>query len=291
VSENQDLRGQIKTDIRILGTQNWRMKGGGAAQADGYCGRMEMDRHAANVYQMAFWPLWYDKSNPGSIRFQTYAAIAYGAQGVVCFAYTPSLPPWGPDGPARKAHAPLARYVREVVGPRVLGTRSSGVLHSTGMGPKAQRTNRWVARMDENLVAGTLYVETQLAEEKNGRPPDYVMVVHKRFAPREEPPPAKLHIDFMPAIVAVEVLEPPAESGGAKLRRIEPGFHSAVDLLCGDGRLLVVQPELKDLLGPQAAAYRTLCERASRLAAKANDQASPLPAGTTDQAAAAKSTG
>jgi hypothetical protein len=281
------LRGQIKTDIRILGTQNWRMKGGGTPQADGYCGRMEMDRQAANTYQMAFWPLWYDKSNPGSIRFQTFAAIAYGAQGVVCFAYTPSLPPWAPDGPARKAHAPMAQYVREVVGPHVLGTRSSSVVHSTGMGPQAKRTNRWVARMDDDLLAGTLYTDKRLPDEKSGRPPDYVMLVHKRFTTGDEPAPRTVRVDFTPAIIAVEVLLPRVADSGAAVRRIEPGFSAAVDLLCGDGRLLVVNPELKDVLGEQAAAYRALCERAGKLAEEARGRSSP-GAGTGAEAASAK---
>jgi len=261
VSENQDTRNQIKTDLRILGTQNWRMKRGDLAGANGYCGRMEMDRNVANIYGMSFWPLWYGLSSPASIRFQIYSAIAYGAQGVVCFAYTPIKPNWGPNGMCTKAHAYAASYVHEVIGRHVLGTRSQGVLHAEKMG---DAKHPWVARMDAGLIAGLLQVEQAERNKDKPQPPDYVMLVRKQFSGPDKP--STLWADFTPAIRAVEVLQRKTGGPGSGLRRIEPGFHAAVDLLLGDGRLLIVNPDLKDALGELEKPYLDLCKKGSELA-------------------------
>ncbi|KKK89020.1 hypothetical protein LCGC14_2737320, partial [marine sediment metagenome] len=191
-----ELRGQIRSDIRILGTQNKRMGGGTARAANGYCGRMEMDRHAANMYRMSFWPLWYDMTSAGSVRFQLYSAIAYGAQGVVCFAYTPNRSHWKPTGRTYKAHAHAAAYVHNVIGRHVLGMRSMGVLHSTGMGSKARRSNAWVLRMDDDLIAGMLFAGKRYYAKDPDKVPNYVMVVHKRFVRGPEPAARVARVDF-----------------------------------------------------------------------------------------------
>ena len=294
VSENHDLRGQIKSDIRILGTQNWRMKGGTVRGANGYCGRMEMDRHAANMYGMSFWPLWYDMTSAGSIRFQIYSAIAYGAQGVVCFAYTPIRPHWKPTGRVYKGHAHAASYVHDVIGSHVLGTRSMGVLHSTRAGGKA-KPNKWVARMDDGLIAGILFAEKRFRAKDPEKVPNYVMVIRKEFVRGPEPPAKRMRVDFAENIPVVEVLERKTGTGADSLRVFEPAFSAPVELLTGDGRLLTVNPDLAPL-GDLAAPYPALCKRMSLLAAavregKASDFAKKAAAIRKDVAALAKKAG
>lgn len=268
VSENQDTRNQVKTDLRILGTQNWRMKRGDVRGANGYCGRMEMDRHVANIYRMSFWPLWYGMANRGSIRFQLYAAIAYGAQGVLCFAYTPNRPHWKPNGWVTKTHADAAVYVHDVIGRHVLGTRSMGVLHSSGMG-RARRSNKWIARMDPGLIAGMLFTEKLFYAKDPNKVPTYAMVVRKEFVRGKEPPARTVRVDFTPAVSAVEVLERKTGTDADNIRKIEPAFSAAVTLLTGDGRLLVLNPDLGPALGPLEAPYLDVCKRAGDLMARA----------------------
>ncbi len=267
VSENHDTRNQIKTNIRILGTQNSRMKRGDARAADGYCGRMEMDRNVANMYRMSFWPLWYGMASAGAVRFQIYAAVAYGAQGVIVFAYTPNKAHWKPDGRIYKAHAHAAGYVHDVIGRHVLGTRSMGVLHSSGMGARTARSNRWVARMDDGLIAGMLFAEKSFYARDRDKVPTYVMVVHKRFVRGAEPPARVVRVDFGPGIHVVEVLERKTGSDADKIRKIEPAFSVPISLLTGDGKLLAINPDL-EFLGSLAGPYRDICKEMSGLMAR-----------------------
>jgi len=289
VSENHDTRNQIKTDIRILGTQNSRLKNGNVAGANGYCNRMETDRRVANMFGMSFWPLWYGMNANGSVRFQVFSAMAYGAQGVVCFAYTPIRGHWKPGGRTFKEHAHAAAYVHNVIGPHVLGTRSVGVLHAPG---KAA-SNKWVARMDDGLIAGMLFTEKRLAAKDPAKVPNYVMVVRKEFGPNTQA--KQMRVDFAPEIPVVEVLQRKTGTDADKIRVFEPAASVPLKLLTGDARLLVLNPDLTPL-GDVAEPYLTLCKRMSALAADvraggAKDPAEKIAAIRKDVAAlAAKAT-
>ena len=164
ISENPRPDLQKDTPMRILGTQNYKMwRGGGVI---GYCERLNYDRWFGNNNDMSFWPIYAAPIGFTAYRFQVNAALAYGAQGMICFAYAPGdrWPEWkAPDGKLCQIARPVHMYARKVAGKHIWGTRCLGVFHSQKdqipRGDGKAGLEKIVQEMDANLLAGFLVPE------------------------------------------------------------------------------------------------------------------------------------
>jgi len=240
-----------------------------------YCNYMEWGRRTANARNMAFVPMipcmreskGYRKEKVGyrhgdsEIRFQVLSAIAYGAQGVMYFAYSSNRECWhaqpsdgayagktpGKPGPNFKVTRDVNTMVTQVIGPRVLGCRSIGVYQShptDSKHPKAHKARhslnagegKLIEKLDHTAMAGVLVHEADFKSGKNT--PAYVMLVDMRTDVREAEErsetlkPRELKLTFGPMVKAVEVIGAPGEKNRVFDREVK------VSLRGGDGRLL-----------------------------------------------------
>lgn len=244
VSDNPEPRRQAKTPLPVLSSQNypfgyhndWPEE----AKRRDFCHCLEIDRAFANEHDMALWPIFAVFGQPdvgaSQIRFQAYASVAYGAQGLFYFAYSDKRPAWKRSGIAYRTAKEINAYLTSVVGPRVLGHRSIGVFHSP-YGPAAPwGALRWgpgrlIEKMDAGLLAGVLVAERNFKAGRAG--PDYVILVDKRTANAgvRQPRARTARVTFGPAVKKVEVL------GGARQGSVS-GRTVSVKLRAGDGALL-----------------------------------------------------
>ena len=289
IAENPNAGHQSRTPMRVLSTQNYAFGYNNTGPDDmkrrNFCNSLEIDRKAANRLNMTFWPIFASlaQSTVGEteIRFQTYAPIAYGAQGAVSFAYSVTRPQWKVKaGQVYKWSAAAGKYVHEVVGRHVIGCRSVGVFHTPNysdlpFGWQKPATGKLIEKMDPALLAGVLVVEDGFENFKAGRhKPAYVMVVDKRtvYASRKTPPDRTVHIEFGPGADVVEILEPKTgtDADVKKLRHIEPAWIVPVRLEAGGGRLLRINPPgLEETVGDEAAeTYVTIVKTVKSLREK-----------------------
>jgi len=237
---------------------------------------LEGERLNANEYDMAFWPLVgsWGKESPAQIRFQVYASIAYGAQGLFYF-------PYPNPGPALDEAKLCNDYVNRIIGPSVLGHRCIGVYHTGGgygrghwfgygmpYGAMMPRDGQLVEFMSPFLMAGVLVDEKDFVKRDNTA--DFVMVVDKRTVnpdPRagtkghyfkNGPDLREVEIIFGPAVKKVQILGPkdsqvvelgkdpgPAENTtfiDVTRPREKPTRTVKLKLLPGEGRLLKINP-------------------------------------------------
>ena len=269
ISENPDPAAQSRTPMRILGTQNYMIKNGGHGidARRSYCSGMGRDLANSNKYKMTFWPLWVTECSTSEMRYQNYVALAYGAQGLVCFAYTPNRANWFVDQDNYADAKQINRQIADVFGPRIWGCRSPGVIHAPGRdAPKPEAkaaTGLIVERLDPNMLASPLVLEKDFYLDKGPGKPTYIMVVDKRTAERkkEEPPLRTARVDFGPQIRFVELLGPmkPKEP---TVRRIDPAWSVPYDLMAGEGIILGVDPpEMDKLMGDLAKPYLEIVEQ------------------------------
>jgi hypothetical protein len=278
ISENPSRETQATTALRILGSQNYEMYRG--AGVVGYCGKMGRDSRFGNRNNMSFWPLFAAPMNASCYRFQAYAAVAHGAQGIVCFAYAPGdrWPEWkAPDGWLSQAARPVHLYIRKVAGRHIWGTRCVGVLHSEVDNiPKGQAPagpGKLVESMDQNLLAGFHVPEAEFEDFKEGpfeRAPLYCMVVDTRVSKNADPgrKDRTVQVRFHRCITHVEVFPKEAAEGPVKIRPIEPGACASLFLLSGDGLFLRLNPPLDELLGPLAEPYLAVNRKMTELGAR-----------------------
>jgi hypothetical protein len=269
ISENPDPASQSRTPMRILGTQNYMIKNGGHGidARRSYCSGMGRDLVNANKYRMTFWPLWVTECSTSEMRYQNYVALAYGAQGVVCFAYTPNRRNWFVDQDNYNDAKEVNRAIAEVFGPRIWGCRSPGVIHAPGRdAPKPEAkaaVGLIVERLEPHTLASPLVLEKDFYREGGPGKPTYIMVVDKRTAARgkEEPQPRTTRVDFGPQIRFVEVLGP-VHAKEPRLRRIEPAWSVPFELKAGEGIILGVDPpDMEKLLGELFQPYGELEEK------------------------------
>ena len=263
VSQNPAPQEQSKTDLRIFGTHNYAfMQTGGRRARQAYCQRLDFDRGCCNAWSMAQWPVFGGTNTPSEYRFQVMAALAYGAQGVIYFAYTPHRGQlWRPPGNDYiKMACDVNTYARKVLGRHVWGTRCTGVFHTdSGSDVPASAlppgVDQFVRNMDEALLAGILVVENRFDPDPLKRVvPDYVMVVDKRTGRIQEPSERATWIALAPEIPVVEILDRDAAGHGA-IRKIGPGRLVLLKLNAGDGVLLLANPKgLDKVLGSEQAA-------------------------------------
>jgi len=301
VSENPTPQHQKNTPMRVLGTQNYEMwRGRGVI---GYCERLNFDRWFGNRHNMSFWPIFAAPIGHTAYRFQVYAALAYGAQGIICFAYAPGdrWPQWKyPRGNLARMARPVHMYARKVAGKHIWGTRSLGVFHSqkdrVPRGDGKAGITKIVQAMDANLLAGFLVPEKDFIGWKDVRAPDYAMIVDKRAHRNwSGDKPRDVKVSFHPSVFYAEVLPMELVNGPIKIRPIEPGICVPLHLNTGDGLLLRLNPDLKDALGPLAEPYVAVCRQMTDLAfrtrltaARAAAEAAKTKAEEAQKAAAAK---
>ena len=226
-------------------------------QRDEYCKALDRLRQTCRRLHLVSWPMFNvcGDSPAGSctvsdpfLRFQPYAALAYGAQGIWYFTY--ACLPGKEDG---KPHStPSLAVVKEVNrrvgawGPRLLGCDAVGVFHTdfaggTGLAPGQKQLIR---RMSPDLLVGLLL----------GRDGSvYAMAVDKRVggAPAEWAP-RKVSIEFAPDVQAIS----PVSADGPP--RWERGRKVSLSLPAGGGELLALR-------GPRLAeAARRAAEQSAR---------------------------
>ncbi|MCE5327605.1 MAG: chitobiase/beta-hexosaminidase C-terminal domain-containing protein [Planctomycetaceae bacterium] len=262
LAENPNPGHQARTPMPVLSTQNYAFgynnKGPDHIKRMNYCNSLEGDRLNANKLNMTFWPIYAALAERESvadseIRFQNYAAVAYGASGVMSFAYSASgkRPQWNPKtGNVYRTNAEVGAYINQVVGKHVFGCRSIGVYHTAGGGDKPYGAldvgpGKLIESMDDSLLAGVLVVEGGYENFKAGKSkPAYVMVVDKRtnFTRNPEAPARTAHLTFGPGANVVEILPPPGAAANS-VRIIQPAWTVAMEgLKAGDGRLIRLDP-------------------------------------------------
>ena len=269
ISENPDPSAQARTPMRILSTQNYSIKnfGHGTYARRAYCSGMGRDLANANRYKMTFWPIWVTPCSTSEMRYQHYVALAYGAQGLVCFAYTPNRPNWFVDKWNYTDAKEINKTVAEVFGPRVWGCRSPGVIHAPGGdAPKPEAkaaVGMIVEKLDPQMLASPLIVEKDFYREGGPGKPTYIMVVDKRTSEKnkDEPQKRSARVDFGPQIRLVELLGP-VHAKEPTLRRIEPAWSVPYDLKAGEGIILGVDPpDVDKLLGDLAKPYAEILDK------------------------------
>ncbi|MHC4983415.1 MAG: chitobiase/beta-hexosaminidase C-terminal domain-containing protein [Planctomycetota bacterium] len=279
ISENPDARGQSRTAMRVLGTQNYGLYryGGGPYAIRAYCSHLERDRINGNKYDMSFWPLFSAPGSTSEIRFQAFAAVAHGAQGIVYFAYSPGdrWPQWKPGGSVAKAAYYANSYITSVVGRHLWGNRCLTVVHAHGDGTAPAYASRpakgaIVEDIDQATLAGLLMPEADFYAETEKKVPLYAMVVDKRSSRRDVHKPRTARISFGPDVKLVEVLARKTGTEADEIRKIEPPWSVPLKLLAGDGILLRLNPEgVEELFGPGGREYVTAVESIGALRRKA----------------------
>jgi hypothetical protein len=246
MSTNPNIEGQGQAPMPLLTTQNYPF----LYQADApeeqkrkaYCDRLEIDRQCANRLNMSLWPFLNccGAVSPSQLRFQLFACVAYGSQGIWYFHYNDNV--WDPKdekpGPLYEAAKEGNRYIASIGG-KVIGHRCPGVFHTGG--PEAAEgcltpgPAQIIASMSEGLMAGLLVPEKQFVG--GNHLPDCIMVVDKRTVPEgaEEPDQRTVQIELGLGLKASPLYPwddgaTPAPSGRVELR-----------LKAGQGVLLAVE--------------------------------------------------
>ncbi len=187
VAANAEPGKQIGTPFVILGSQNFSLKHG--VSPTQYCANLDFDRALGNGHSMTFWPMFHAPCSDSKYRLQVYAALAYGAQGVVSFVFQPNdrTPEWKEGGRLFKSAQPVHQYVRQVVGKHLWGCRSVAVYHSSrdsipaGSGPAV--AGRLVEDISRDSLVGLLSPEEEALKWDRKSATKYAMIVDKRNVP------------------------------------------------------------------------------------------------------------
>jgi hypothetical protein len=264
-SENPDPRTQSRTTMRILGTQNYAfLRGGRGAKAEAkYTTWCNYDRLWGIGKNMSVFEIYGGNVASNQIRYQLNAALAYGAQGLVSFAYTPHRdtpyfgPQWQPDSKWIPYYKKMNDFVRLVAGRHLWGCRSYGVIHSRlggwHRGAQHPRADRLVTRTSEYVMVGMLdpekkfFAELKKPAEKRAVP-EYFMVLDKRTTGHGNGSPMDLFVSLATSVPVVELLDATAVKG-ATIRKLVPGCRIRARTLHGEGFLLRVAPDIEKLLG------------------------------------------
>jgi len=214
---NMDIERQIHAPIPMLSTQNYayviRKGEPEPVKRQAYCDRLGRDRRITNRFNMVLWPwvICMPEASPSEVRFQVYACVAYGAQGLWYYYFEDNV--WDTrnqkPGPKHAVVSECNRYITGV-GPLLIGRRCVGVFHSPGNEQPGHALtpgkDQFVRSMSDGLMAGLL-----VPEDKIGLPdaqPDYVMVVDKRAVKVGQPEPGErdVVVEFEPGVAGVSVV-------------------------------------------------------------------------------------
>lgn len=230
-------------------------------------------REAKHRYRLLMWPI-FDISGDCSdslARFQAYAAIAYGADGIWYFTYNGGgimrLPKEseGKPSPAQTVeqvhqrlkpnYGPVAEtnWRLRVWGQRLAGNDSAGVfstgwnnrswpfpedLDLSGFDQVVPGPDKLIEKMSPDLLAGVLV--------RDGEAPQ-VMVVDCRVSKQYNTlPPREVEIDFHSTVQEVRIVSDQPQASDS----LVPGSHVKLVLLAGKGHLLELsslEPQLDNL--------------------------------------------
>ncbi|MCE5277368.1 MAG: hypothetical protein ABFD92_12140 [Planctomycetaceae bacterium] len=253
---------QGNTPLRILHMQSYPYMPGRRGYSTGraarrYCEQLERDRQFCNANDMALFECYAGDTTFTCVRFQMMCAMAYGAQGISNFCYSPHrMPAYKPDNPLVPQWYKLHRYTIDVLGRHLWGTRSIEVLGGEHASAKTFGPDQLVVAASENLMAGLLTPEVRF-KAKDTAVPEYILVVDKRvnfkpYEPDKDPPAQESSVMLAAKIPAVEVLDAEATKD-AKIRKIVPGFKVRFTASGGEAVLLRAAPDLEKLLGGKDA--------------------------------------
>jgi len=248
------LRGD--TPLRILHMQNYPfMSGRSRNPPNHYLSQCNTDRLGCNANDMALWECYAGDASYSRVRFQIMAAMAYGAQGLSNFCYSPHrMPAYKPDSPMIPLWNKMHKYVINVLGRHVWGTRSMDVIHAPNGGEHQNATrpgkDKPVVAMSDFLMAGLLTPEAKFLSKNpaDREIPEYFMVVDKRSG-GNTPEASDVYVMLSPKVAAVELIDAEATGKAGKVRKIVPPYKVRLKLEGGDAVLLRVAPDMETLLG------------------------------------------
>jgi hypothetical protein len=256
ISENPNSKAQSKTVVRVMGTQNYAFLRGTRNPVNGYCDGCTWDREVGNRSNMTAWEIYGGNVSFPKQRFQILAALAYGAQGVVNFAYVPNrVAVWKPGSALAPKMHKVQTYVADVVGRHLWGTRCFEVIHSIHGGGHRKainpRSDRLVAKTSNFVLVGMLSPEAKFyaAKDDPNAVPEYFMIVDKRALDGNDLD--DLYVMLSPKVPVLEMLDEQALAT-AKVRKLVPGYKFRRRTEPGEGVLLRVSPDLDKLLGGKA---------------------------------------
>jgi len=242
---NLDIERQVHAPIPMLSTQNYvyliRIGEPEPVKRQAYCDRLERDRQITNHFNMVLWPwvICLPEASPSEVRFQAYACVAYGAQGLWYYYFIDNV--WDTanqkPGPKHAVVSECNRYIAGI-GSLLIGRRCAGVFHSPGdEQPRyalAPGEDQFIRSMSGGLMAGLL-----VREDKIGLPdaqPDYVMVVDKRTvkAGQAEPGEREVAVEFEPEVAGISIVT--ADMAVTHMK----GNRAALRLKPGGGALIAV---------------------------------------------------
>ena len=241
MSTNPSVDSQAKVPMPLLTTQNYpflyQVDQPEFVKRKAYCDRLEQDRQCAEKFNMALWPFLNctDRVSPSQLRFQAYACVAYGAQGIWYFHYNANV--WDPKTERPGILYETAKESNQhisAMGRRLVGRRCVGVFHEKD---KEEARNALkpdqealLAELSEGIMAGVLVPEERL-KAKDPEAESIVVVDKRTVKPGEDEPPIRKVFVSLPRKRAVTVL---TEKGQRKekTKRVE------LMLKAGGGALL-----------------------------------------------------
>lgn len=245
-------RMRADTPMRIWHMQNYPfMPGRSRNPPTHYVTILNNDRLSCNANDMALFECYAGDVSFSRVQFQIMAAMAYGAQGLSNFCYSPHrMAGYKPDSPLVPLWFKMHRYAIDVLGRHLWGTRSYDVLHSSAGGRHPDASNydasQPVVRATDDTLVGLLTPEKRFLA-KDTAVPEYLLFVDKRQG-ATTPEARDSYLMLRENIPAVELLDPEA-TVDAKIRKIVPGFKVRMKIEGSDARLLRVAPDLEALLG------------------------------------------
>ena len=196
------------------------------------CDLLDRLRKASNRLNMIPWPMFNvtGVESDSLIRFQPYACLAYGAQGIWYFTYACLIERDDDGAPLPTPGYAVVRDVNarvEAWGPELLGRRSTGVF-TTGLETEEALPpgdGLLVRSADDDLLVGVL---------TRNKADVLAMVVDTRGTPGpEQPPDREVSVTFDRAVGAVTVVPAP----GTEERTVD-GQSVRLSLPAGGGQLL-----------------------------------------------------
>ncbi|MCE5326407.1 MAG: hypothetical protein LLG01_08305 [Planctomycetaceae bacterium] len=287
IMSNYPCRVSGDSDLRILHMQNYPYLRGarGEKAANAYLGQCNSDRNVCNREKLAMWECYGGGAPYSCVQFQMIGAMAYGAQGLSNFCYSPHrMTMYTPGSDMIPKWYAMHQYIIHVLGRHVWGLRSMDVLHAVcggaHKGASVYDAGQLVLRGSEFTMVGLLTPEEKFysANAADREIPEYFMLVDKRTG-GSTPPARQVGIMLSPKVSAVELIDANATKD-AKIRQIVPAFKVRVNMEGSYGVMLRVAPDMETLLGgPEGAKlYAKINTAMAALQAKATP---PAPAGQT----------
>ncbi len=217
-------------------------------QAAMFCDLLERQRKACIRLKLVPWPMFNVSGvkSDSLIRFQPYACLAHGAQGIWYFHYNDLIDRDENDQPVPNAAYEVAQEVNAKVatwGPALLGRHCSGTI-TTGPASSDAREpgeDSLVLTADENLLVGVLV--------KDGADTLAMVVDTRVHRDRDALDARTVAIEFAPAVEAVTVM-----ADGTQADRTVDGNRVSLELQAGEGALLRLEGEgVRDLVDAMAA--------------------------------------